>query len=66
MKVTKVTSLFIECFGKAVFEGSFPDFNFICKENNAHLPLLMNMFGKPEMWAKGNCFDSQVKPLKGG
>ena len=26
----------------------------------------MNMFGKPEMWAKGNCFDSQVKPLKGG
>ena len=52
-QIVNVISLFIECFGVTlVFEGSFLNFNLMGKESNAHLSLLMNMFGNPEMQAK--------------
>ena len=40
----------------AILEGSFPNFNSICKEKRIHYSLLIDMFRKAEMWVKRERF----------
>ena len=51
---------------KVVLEGSFPNFNLTCKENNVHYSYSWICLVRQKCGWKCNCFDKWVKTLKCG
>ena len=47
-----MTCLYLLVSVTAVLEGSFPNFNWTCKENSVYYSLLIDTFGKTEMQVK--------------